>query len=261
MSEILPLFKSHYSLGKSILTLEKPRDKGSKLSCPDSVFEILEENGMSKFILVDDNPSGYLQASVNAKKLKKELYFGIRFTYVENAAIKDDANREAESRIVIFLKNKNGYKQLIKIWSEAANKGFYYYPRVDDSILASVDTSDLALLVPFYDSYLYRNNFECKFCTPGFFKYFKSFSFGLEDNELPFDETLRSLVKKAANDFSAETVETKSIFYKNREDFLTYLTFRCIDKRATLSKPNLDHMCSEEFCFEAWKEKNNGIRF
>ena len=261
MSHILPLFKSHYSLGKSILTLEKPRDKNSKLSCADSIFEILEENSMDKFILVDDNPSGYLQASVNAKKFKKTLYFGIRMTYVDNADVKDDANREGESKIVVFLKNIDGYKNLIKIWSEAANRGFYYYPRVDESILSSVDTSNLAVMIPFYDSYLYRNNFECKLCTPGFLKYFQTVTFALEDNELPFDDALRGIVKKAAKDFNSETEETKSIYYKGREDFLAYLSFRCIDKRASLSKPNLDHMCSEEFCFEAWKEKNNGIRF
>jgi len=105
MSEILPLFKSHYSLGKSILTLEKPRDVKSGLTCPDSIFEILDENGMDKFVLVDDNPSGYLQANVNAKKFKKKLFFGIRLTYVEDASIKEEGVSEKESKIVIFLKN------------------------------------------------------------------------------------------------------------------------------------------------------------
>jgi DNA polymerase III alpha subunit len=50
-------------------------------------------------------------------------------------------------------------------------------------------------------------------------------------------------------------VKTKSIFYKNEEDFKAYLTFKCINKRTTLSKPNIDHMCSNEFSFESWNEK------
>jgi len=39
-----------------------------------------------------------------------------------------------------------------------------------------------------------------------------------------------------------------------REDFKAYLTFRCINNRTTLNKPNLEHMCSTEFSFESWKE-------
>jgi hypothetical protein len=54
------------------------------------------------------------------------------------------------------------------------------------------------------------------------------------------------------------TQETKSIYYKNRDDFLAYLTFRCINNRSSLEKPNIDHMCSDEFCFESWMEKTGG---
>ena len=48
-------------------------------------------------------------------------------------------------------------------------------------------------------------------------------------------------------------------FYNKMEDFKAYLTFRCIGvmgKRATLNKPNLDHMCSDKFCLESWKVSN-----
>ena len=79
----------------------------------------------------------------------------------------------------------------------------------------------------------------------------------LEDNNLPFDELIKKSVLEFTNngnDYSL--VESQSIFYKNREDFKAYLTFRCISKRTTLNKPNLEHMCSDTFCFENWKEKN-----
>ena len=47
---MLPLFKSHYSIGKSILTLDSYSNKSPKGS--DSIFDIAEEYNLSKVILV-----------------------------------------------------------------------------------------------------------------------------------------------------------------------------------------------------------------
>ena len=55
-----------------------------------------------------------------------------------------------------------------------------------------------------------------------------------------------------------DVIKTKSIFYKNKMDFGAYLTHRCISKRTSLEKPNFDGMCSNEFCFESYKEAVNG---
>ena len=49
---MIPLFKSHYSLGKSILTLEK-ESLGEKY--PDSILELCKEAKLKEFFLVDDN--------------------------------------------------------------------------------------------------------------------------------------------------------------------------------------------------------------
>ena len=76
----------------------------------------------------------------------------------------------------------------------------------------------------------------------------------LEDNDLPFDE----LVTKKVNNLSKNTQKTQSIYYKNKKDFKAYLTYKCINNRSSLDKPELDHMTSNEFCVESWKEKNNG---
>jgi DNA polymerase III alpha subunit len=48
-----------------------------------------------------------------------------------------------------------------------------------------------------------------------------------------------------------KTIETKSIYYKNKKDFKVYLTFRCINNRSTLNKPELQHMTSNRFSFES----------
>ena len=57
---MLALFKSHYSIGKSILTLNdasKVKDGGS-----DSIFQIALDNNLSEIILVEDSLIGFSEA-------------------------------------------------------------------------------------------------------------------------------------------------------------------------------------------------------
>ena len=68
---MIPLFKSHYSLGRSILTLEDKNDKDDKDEkddYPDSIIQICKENKMKELYLVEDNMSSFLEAYSNCRK-------------------------------------------------------------------------------------------------------------------------------------------------------------------------------------------------
>ena len=41
MEEVVPLFKSHYSLGRSILTLDMPKEFSDERS--DTIFDIVDD--------------------------------------------------------------------------------------------------------------------------------------------------------------------------------------------------------------------------
>ena len=66
MDEVLPVFKSQYSLGRSILTLEKPDDMLN--GGPDSIVDMAEENELEQVTLIDDSMTGFLQAYKNLKE-------------------------------------------------------------------------------------------------------------------------------------------------------------------------------------------------
>jgi DNA polymerase-3 subunit alpha len=252
MFKILPLFKSHYSLGKSILTLSNDEDVDDR--GPDSIMDICSKNELESFFLIDDNMSGFLQAYTNAKENKIKLIYGLRLTICDDREEKNEESRGKCSKIVVLIKNKKGYKKLIKIYSDAATKGFYYEPRTDYSTLKKLwNKNDLKLCVPFYDSFLYRNYIEGKMCVPELD--FAEPVFFIEDHSLPFDPLFKEKVESFTKD-RYETVNAQSIYYRNKKDFKAYLTFRCINKRSTLEKPQLDHMSSDTFSFENWKEQN-----
>jgi len=248
MSRVLPLFKSHYSLGKSILNLSSIDNQPDE---SDSVFSILKENNLQELILVEDCLTGFLEAYQNSKNLNIKLIFGLRITLCLDIEDKSGESLKTNHKVIIFNKNSGGYKKLIKIFSFAARKGFYYEPRIDYKNLKSFwDDSGLKMAIPFYDSYIFKNTLENNICVPEL--EFTSPTYFLEDNDLPFDDLIKQKVINISND----TQKTQSVYYKNKKDFKAYLTFRCINKRSTLDKPELQHMTSDEFCVEGWNEKN-----
>ena len=248
---VVPLFKSHYSLGKSILTLEKEAvDK----KYPDSIFDLCKKAKLKDFFLVDDNMSGFLEAYTNSKELNLKLCFGLRLTACEDMEDKSEDSLSKNNKLIFFAKNADGYRKLIKIYTTAAKKGFYYEPRIDYKNLKELwSEKDLKLCVPFYDSFIHNNFFKNGSCVPALD--FTTPTFFFEDNSLPFDELILNKLKKYTK--NKNFIQAKSIYYATKKDFKAYLTFRCINKRSSLEKPQLDHMCSDEFCLESW-EKQNG---
>ncbi len=252
MAEVIPIFKSHYSLGRSILTLNPAGDEVE--NSPTSIFDILLNNKINELFLVEDSFGGFLEAYQNSKDNKIKLNFGLRINFLPDLNEKDEEALKSRCKYVIFAKNTEGYKRLIKIWSHAAKDGFYYTPNIDFKTLKEHwSDNDLMLAVPFYDSFLHRNSLEGATCVPDFD--FCDPIFLLEDNDIPFDDLIRDRVLKYVESANYKTQEVQSIYYENKNDFLAYLTFRCINNRSTLEKPNIDHMCSDEFSFESWKEK------
>ena len=248
--DIIPVFKSHYSIGRSILTFE---DEIESELYPDSIINIAKENDFKNLYVVEDNMTSFLQAYTNCKKNNINLKYGLRITVTDNMEDKTDESRIKNSKFVIFFKNENGYKKLIKIFSTAAKYGFYYEPRMDYKTLRSIwDEKDLILCIPFYDSFIFNNLLRNSLCTPQID--FCAPIFFFEDNNLPFDRLIQSKIIEYTKRNKNNILKTKSIYYKSKKDFKAYLTFRCINARTTLNKPEIEHMTSDDFSFESWME-------
>jgi hypothetical protein len=150
---MLPLFKSHYSIGKSILTLDDPKKTTEDGS--DSIFKIAKDNSLTQIILVEDTLIGFFEAFKRSKELGIQLVFGLRLS-MRNSSLPDDEN--SQHKIIVFAKNANGCKLLNKIYSKAFCdfSGFLDYRSLKDLW----NNNDLKLGIPFYDSFLYMNHFQ-----------------------------------------------------------------------------------------------------
>jgi|TARA_B110000495_G_scaffold430_1_gene305 DNA polymerase III alpha subunit len=238
---MIPVFTSHYSFGKSILTLELPsktNPNGAR-----SIFSILEEQGREELFLLENSMTGFPEAVKNSDELGVQLVYGIQLAF------------EGSHKINVFARNSKGCKRLNKIYSQSFEKEDCC---CDEKILEeNWNEKDLLLVVPFYDSFIHQNLTNFDACAPNLLPFNPLFF--LQDNGLPFDDLVRQTAGKYASDNKLETQEVKSILYEKKEDVEVLQTYKCICTRkfgkSSLSKPNLDHFGSNEFCFESFKEK------
>jgi DNA polymerase III alpha subunit len=236
---MIPIFSSHYSIGKSILTLDIPNENEEG---PTSIFKICQDQNLEEIFLVENSLTGLPEALKNSAKLGLNLRFGLKFEVCEE-----------NHKIIVFARNTGGLHRLRDLYSLA----FSRKECLSESILKKHwSKKDLMLAIPFYDSFLYKNIMSFDGCTPDF----KSLNplFFIEKNSLPFDSILEKKVLDYANSFNLETQIVKTILYNKKEDCDALLTYKCICLRKfgnkSLSKPNVDHFGSNEFCMESYLE-------
>lgn len=232
---MIPLFKTHSSIGKSILRIE-------------DVVRFSEEEDLNEVYLVEDSMIGFPTA---LKLLKDKLRFGLRFD-VSNSEISslDKQNSETKSKLIAFANGDDGCKDLYKLYTRMHQENIMYS--------SLKDYSNIVIAVPFYDSFLFKNSMTFSSCVANLPD---DSVFFLEDNGLPFDDLIQEKVKNYCNVYNYKFFNTKTIYYEKKSDVDAFQTYKCICNRnpgrqASLSAPNLDHFGSNEFSLESWKIAN-----
>ena len=233
-----PLFKTQFSIGKSLLTA-------------NNVLEIAKKNSLEKVVCVEDSFYGF--RTLKQKLIENDLkfIFGIRLPVVQNHADSDSR----PSKLIFFAKNNLGISAIKSLYTASftSEEGCLSMSDYDKSFF-----KDISVAVPFYDSYIYNNLFHfglCDLSLDGI-----DHQYLIEDNDHPFDFQ----IKKSIDSLGVKTLETKSIYYKNRSDFHAFQMYKSVCSRRqgrppTFNSPNLDHFCSEEFCWESFIEKRQDI--
>ena len=93
-----------------------------------------KELGFQALGLTDHgNLGGTRQFFHECKSNKIQPIIGMEAYFVEDRTIKDQALRYYH--LCVFAKNNKGYKNLLKLSTEAYKTGFYYKPRIDWDLL------------------------------------------------------------------------------------------------------------------------------
>lgn len=256
----MALFTTHYSLGDSILTLEEAGK--TKQGNPVSICDIAKENKLSHVIIVDERIDGYIEAYKNIQKAGiAQLVYGLKLVVCDDMTDKNEVTKRNESKVIIFLKNTQGYNDVIRIWNRAWTDGYFTsrdegYGRIDWKTLKTFWTPNLILALPFFSSFIARNTLTMASIVPDLPVPVSDIQIFREiDSNLPFSPLIdRAIDQFVASNPDAQIQPVKSIYYHGPQDYETYVTFRAIHNRAEFMRPEVDHLYSDRFSFKAWKE-------
>ncbi len=219
----------------SILTID-----GGK----NSIVKISEEKNLNKVFIVEKNPSSFPTAF---KALGEKLVYGIEFIVCENIESDEIESIETEHKIIIFAKTGSGWNNhLMKLYSTAYVDGhFKGVPRLDFKMINKYWDDDLLMMIPFYDSFIYNNLLKFSCCN---ISLKQKPLFCLESHDLPYDNILRRKVTEFADANNCDTIETHKVCYRDSIDIIPYQTYKCVQNKSDMEKPNLDGFASDKFC-------------
>ena len=251
--DIIPLFYDQSSF-KSILTYWKEKD--SHADGPSSIVSICKENNIKRCVGVSKNFSTFIDAWKNLNGVGTELIWGIEFIMCDDASVRTDESRLNEHKIIIFMRGKEGYEDLLKIYTACHTnpENKYYIQRFDYKQLKKLWTNNLMMALPFFDSFIAKNLLSFGSTIVPDLSFVKPVIFREVGSGLPFEHLIHAALDKYNKDKNLEEFQTKTIYYKNREDFRAYSVYRAIMNKELHTKPNIDHFGSREFCFENYKE-------
>lgn len=262
---IISLFTSHFTFGRSTLTTEKPEliidKKNVLINSPDeieqnrpiSILSIARAYKLPEVYLVEDNFSGFIEAYNNFKDNNILLRFGLKLVICNDLEDKSEESFKSESKVIIWMKNSDSYKDLIKIYSKAATDGFYYIPRLDWKTLQKMWSDNLILSIPSYSSFLHNNLLKRHECIPDFG--------GIKPNimyskmELPFDNLIADSHINYGKQNKLDIIESHPVRFYSSKQLDSYICHRAINKRGAFSKPNLDNFASDKFSWESYLNK------
>lgn len=227
----IPLFKTHFSIGKSILTIDK-------------IFEIAESE--KEVVIVDESFSGFRRIVKKAEKEGKKIRFGLRI---------DCSNEEGDSsKVVLFAKNNKGIKTIKNVYSKAFTKngGVCDFKDINDE--------NILVAIPFYDSFLHKSihNFG-NYNLP--IQDLRECWVFIEENGHPFDYQIKKeidlLKSKAFENLVFRSVKT--ILYEKSVDFPAFQGYKSSCNRKiggrqiNIDSPELEDCSSDKFSWEQYK--------
>lgn len=256
----LALFSSDNSITDSCLTMSFQSESERpdlKTLAPVGIFTIAKRHGLDRAFIVDTSMSGFWQAYKASKASEVPFVFGLKLCVCQDMTVKDGPSLATESNVIILIRNSDGYKDLVKISSKASLDGFYYRARIDWKTLNSMLTDNLSLAVPFYSSFIARNTMQYGHAATPEFK--EPPTFFVESHDLPFDELLRIRLNQYCEYNGLTPTAVHSCYYYSTSDSTAHQALKCIGKRTTLEKPQLENHSSDRFSFEAYLEKTKTL--
>lgn len=101
-----------------------------------------KERGLTHLAITDHNITGIVDFYFACKKAGIIPIIGVEM-YINNNPTEMNKDNRRTNHLVMLAKNLQGFKDLIKIYSEAATKYFYYRPRISLDLIKEFNTGNI----------------------------------------------------------------------------------------------------------------------
>lgn len=227
----------------------------------DHLLDRAKELGMESIAITDHGSMyGAIEFYKQAKKRDIKPIIGCEvYVSEKDHKIKDSTNRRYY-HLILLAKSKEGYKNLIKIVSEAYVNGFYYKPRVSFYFIKKHAGDIIALsacLNGEVNQKILENDYEgAKKAALNYEEAFGKGNYFLELQNHGIKE--ESLVNAKLNRIHQETaiplVATNDVHYVNKEDFYYQDVLLCIQTGKLIKDEDRMRMPSSEFYLKSYEE-------
>lgn len=250
--EIIPIFFSDSS--QRALNVWWPEKDCVSPDGPQSILTLAKKAGLKEVYFVSTRFYDMISAWRLCEENGLQLIFGLEMWICSNPEEHTEASIADESKVIIWMRSGDGYKDLIKLYSKVYTniKNKYYKFRGSYNILKEFWTDNLLLTIPFFDSFLARNTLNYGSAIVPDFP-MKPIFIREINSGLPF----APLIDEALDNFTKgeyEIMKTKTIYYPDYSDSKAWTVYRTIKERSSFNKPQLDYCCSDNFCLSDYLE-------
>jgi DNA polymerase-3 subunit alpha len=219
-----------------------------------------KENGFPAAAITDHGVMyGDMEMYTTAKEAGIKPLLGCEF-YVHNGDLEErnKANNPCY-HLILLVKDKTGYKNLVKLVSEAWCKGRYVHPRINFELLKEHHEGLICLSACLAGEVLrnlLRNDYQAAKETAQKYKdlFGEDYYLELQDHGLDEQKQTNPELIKLAQELGIELVITNDSHYLRKEDADMHDTLLCMQTNSDKDEPNRFHFPNNEFYVKTAEE-------
>ncbi|OGP49669.1 MAG: DNA polymerase III subunit alpha [Deltaproteobacteria bacterium RBG_13_43_22] len=169
-------------------------------------------------------------------------------------------HQENAFHLVLLCKNEKGYRNLVKLVTQAYFEGFYYKPRIDRELLREYHKGLIAMTACLHGeipSYLLKNNFERALKTARELSEIfdqDRFYLELQKNDIPEQEIVNQGLLEIHQQLGIPIVATNDCHYLTQEEAKAHDVLLCIQTGKTVDDPNRLRFSTNQLYFKSPEE-------
>ena len=220
-----------------------------------------KELGMDSIAITDHGAMfGVIQFYKEAKKNGIKPILGSEVYVAMNKYTEKEPKDKNQYHLVLLAENNTGYKNLMRIVSEAYVNGFYYKPRVDHDVLRKYKEGIICLsacLAGEVQQYLLQNNYsKAKEVALEYKNIFGEDNFYLELQDHGMTEQLgvnKDLIR-LSQELDIPLVATNDVHYLTKEDSIIHDVLLCVQTGKTVDEENRMKFPTDQFYLKSPEE-------